>query len=180
MRVSFKAMTSCFNDFTFPLHYWFLCLIPWSPIFLSLRSVFGLFKRTMKDCPWTWANSGRWWGTGKPGMLQSMGSQRVRHDWAAEPQQQQKDYDLKEDDIKDISNWNIRSKKRISVWHWYCPCYFLSLFAAAQSLQSCPTLCSPPGSPVPRILQARILEWGAISFSNAWKWKVKVKSLSLI
>ena len=56
---------------------------------------------------------------------------------------------------------------------------------AAKSLQSCPTLCdpidgSPPGSPVPGILQARTLEWVAISFSNAWKWKVKVKSLSRI
>ena len=55
--------------------------------------------------------------------------------------------------------------------------------AAAKSLQSCPTLCnpldsSPPGSAVPGILQARILEWVAISFSNEWKWKVKVKSLS--
>ena len=55
--------------------------------------------------------------------------------------------------------------------------------AAAKSLQQCPTLCdpidsSPPGSPVPGILQARALEWVAISFSNAWKWKVKVKSLS--
>jgi len=55
--------------------------------------------------------------------------------------------------------------------------------AAAKSLQSCPTLCdpidgSPPDSPVPGILQARILEWVASSFSNAWKWKVKVKSLS--
>ena len=54
---------------------------------------------------------------------------------------------------------------------------------AAKSLQSCPTLCdprdsSPPGYLVPEILQARILEWVAISFSNAWKWKVKVKSLS--
>ena len=54
--------------------------------------------------------------------------------------------------------------------------------AAAKSLQSCPTLCnpidsSPPGSAIPGILQARILEWVAISFSNAWKWKVKVKSL---
>ena len=53
----------------------------------------------------------------------------------------------------------------------------------AKSLQSCPTLCdpiegSPPGSPVPGILQARTLEWVAISFSNAWKWKVKGKSLS--
>ena len=51
-----------------------------------------------------------------------------------------------------------------------------------KSLQSCPTLCdpidgSPPGSAVPGILQARTLEWVAISFSNAWKWKVKVKSL---
>ena len=54
--------------------------------------------------------------------------------------------------------------------------------AAAKSLQSCPTLCnpidgSPPGS-IPGILQARTLEWVTISFSNAWKWKVKVKSLS--
>ena len=56
--------------------------------------------------------------------------------------------------------------------------------AAAKSLQSCLTLNpidgSPPGSPVPGILQARTLEWVAISFSNAWKWKVKVKSLSHI
>ena len=57
--------------------------------------------------------------------------------------------------------------------------------AAAKSLQLCPTLCdpidgSPTGSPVPGILQARILEWVAISFSNAWKWKVKVKSLSCV
>ena len=57
--------------------------------------------------------------------------------------------------------------------------------ATAKSLQSCPTLCdpiegSPPGSPVPGILQPRTLEWVAISFSNAWKWKVKVKSLSRV
>ena len=55
--------------------------------------------------------------------------------------------------------------------------------AAAKVLQSCWTLCDPiegssPGSPVPGILQARTMEWVAISFSNAWKWKVKVKSLS--
>ena len=60
--------------------------------------------------------------------------------------------------------------------------------AAAKSLQSCPTLCpytcptrdpidgSPPGSPIPGILQARTLEWVGISFSSAWKWKVKGKS----
>ena len=61
--------------------------------------------------------------------------------------------------------------------------YHKAAAAAAKSLQSCPTLCdprdgSPPGSAVPGILQARTLEWVAISFSNAWKWKVKVKSLS--
>ena len=57
--------------------------------------------------------------------------------------------------------------------------------AAAESHQSYPTLCdpidsSPPGSPVPGILQARTLEWVAISFSNAWKWEVSVKSLSRV
>ena len=57
--------------------------------------------------------------------------------------------------------------------------------AAAKSLQSCPTLWdprdgSPPGSLIPGILQARTLEWVAISFSSAWKWKVKVKSLSRV
>ena len=61
--------------------------------------------------------------------------------------------------------------------------YILSAAAAAESHQSCPTLFdttegSPSGSPVPGILQARTLEWVAISFSNAWKWKVKVKLLS--
>ena len=66
------------------------------------------------------------------------------------------------------------------VWtHW------VYAAAAAKSLQSCPTLCdpidgSPRGSPIPGILQARKLEWVAISFSNAWKWKVKGKSLSRV
>ena len=63
--------------------------------------------------------------------------------------------------------------------------WLLNSAAAAKSLQSCPTLCdprngSPPGSPVSGILQARTLEWVAISFSTAWKWKVKVKSLSRV
>ena len=57
--------------------------------------------------------------------------------------------------------------------------------AAAKSPQSCPTLCdpidgSPPGCPIPGILQARTLEWVAISFSSVWKWKVKEKSLSRV
>ena len=60
-----------------------------------------------------------------------------------------------------------------------------ALLCYAKSLQSCPTLCdpidgSPPGSAVPGILQARTLEWVAISFSKAWKWKVKVKMLSCV
>jgi len=70
-------------------------------------------------------------------------------------------------------NQNINQKR-------YCNTFYA---AAAKSLQSCPTLCDPmdcslPGFSVHGILQARTLEWVAISFSNAWKWKVKVKLLS--
>ena len=105
----------------------------------------------------------------EPGRLQSMGWLRVGHDWAT-------------------------SLSLFTFLHWYTgslplapsgkPLYDLAAAAAAAKLlQSCPTLCdpidgSPPGSHVPGILQARTLEWVAISFSNAWKWKVKVKSLS--
>ena len=89
--------------------------------------------------------------TEEPGGLQSTGMQRVGHDWS------------------DLA-------------HMHTTVY---IAAAAKSLQSCPTLCdpidgSPPGSPIPGILQARTLEWAAISFSNACKWKVKVKSLSRV
>ena len=61
--------------------------------------------------------------------------------------------------------------------------YFSTTAAAAKSLQSCPTLCdpidgSPPGPTIPGILQARTLEWAAISIFCAWKWKAKVKSFS--
>jgi len=73
--------------------------------------------------------------------------------------------------LTQLSMWKAKHKPRVA--------------AAAKSLQSCTTLCdpidgSPLGSPVSGILQARILEWVAISFSNAWKWKVKVKSLSRV
>ena len=102
-----------------------------------------------------------------------------------------------------ISLWKIRwhdvahlhvQFMTCSAWTRYSTQYFTTIIslnlynnpyslASAKSLQSCPTLCdpidgSPPGSPVPGILQARTLEWVAISFSSAWKWKVKVKSLS--
>ena len=82
-----------------------------------------------------------------------------------------------------------RLKWTDTVFVFLCPTYFteFEIFAAAaaKSLQSCPTLCdlidrSPLGSPIPGILQARTLEWVAISFSNAWKWKVKGKSLSRV
>ena len=74
----------------------------------------------------------------------------------------------------------------------YSRCFLTSYFwenffcaAAGKLLQSCLTLYDPrdgipPGSPVPGILQARTLKWVAISFSNAWKWKVKVKLLSRV
>ena len=70
--------------------------------------------------------------------------------------------------------------QKFKIWHAAA-----AAAAAAKSLQSCPTLCdpidgSPPGCPVPGILQARTLEWVAISFSKARKWKVKVKSLSRV
>ena len=63
--------------------------------------------------------------------------------------------------------------------------YATTAVTAAKLFQSCPTLCdpidcSPPGSPVPGILQARTLEWVATSFSNAWKWKAKVTSFSRV
>ena len=72
------------------------------------------------------------------------------------------------------------------MWSWAVTDRLKNLpAAAAKSLQLCLTLCdsidgSPTGSPVPGILQARTLEWVAISFSNAWKWKVKVKSLNRV
>ena len=96
--------------------------------------------------------------------------------------------------------WTNLQLKRYSLIHLSVscclPCIYINMVeysvfqtpthdvvVVVKSLQPCPTLCdpidgSPPGSPVPGILQARTLEWAAISFSNAWKWKAKVKSLS--
>ena len=83
--------------------------------------------------------------------------------------------------------WSTPKFQEIQAWLFASSVsdYSVLAAAAAKSLQSCPTLCdsidgSPPGSPIPEILQARTLEWVAISFSNAWKWKVKVKSLSRV
>ena len=82
-------------------------------------------------------------------------------------------------DLSFLTNLKIRKLKEVIT-------IVLTLFAAAaKSLLSCPILCdpidgSPPGSPIPGILKTRTLEWVAISFSSAGKWKVKVKSLSCV
>ena len=79
----------------------------------------------------------------------------------------------------------INPQKSYTLLLCMCVCVYIYIYATAKSLQSCPTLCDPmdyrlPGFSVHGILQARTLEWVAISFSNAWKWKVKVKSLSRV
>ena len=102
---------------------------------------------------WVWVNSRNWWWTGKPGMVQSMGSQRVRHNWATE------------------LNWtSIRAGLKLTL---FMPCVcFLCPSVVSDSYD--PMDCSPPGSSVHGIFQARILEWVAISSSR------NVKSLSRV
>ena len=85
--------------------------------------------------------------------------------------------------VKIPRSGNFKESKWSILFIWCSGYWVIAAAAAAKSLQSCPTLCdpidgSPPGSAVPGILPARTLEWVAISFSNAWKWKVKVKLLS--
>ena len=86
--------------------------------------------------------------------------------------------------VHELGNPRNTTKEEVFIFLYPLPLY-IPFAVAAKSLQSCPTLCnpidgSPPGSPVHGILQARTLEWVAISFSNAWKWKLKVKSLSRV
>ena len=87
--------------------------------------------------------------------------------------------------IRGIFRWNRKEDWRGLARAWLQLNLVYPWSTAAKSFQSCPTLCdprdgSPPGFPDSGILQARTLEWVAISFSNAWKWKVKVKSLSRV
>ena len=133
--------------------------------------------------------------TKEPGRLQPMGSQRIRHNWATSLSF-----------LSFASMWD--ECIYAVVWTFFGNCLSLGLewkltfsspvattkfskfagilsAAAAKSPQSCLTLCDPidgssPGSPILGILQARTLEWVAISLSNAWKWKVKGKSLSRV
>ena len=120
-------------------------------------------------------------GTEEPGGLPSMGLHRVGHDWS----------NLAAAAATSVFGWFLAENAlccptATQLGYWIlCPVSTTTAAAAAKSRQSCPTLCnstdgSPTGSTVPGILQARTLEWVAISFSNAWKWKVKVKLLSRV
>ena len=87
---------------------------------------------------------------------------------------------------KERSSFQKRKHQKIvNIIIFFTDIKCLPMLCYAKSLQSCPTLCdprdgSPPGSPIPGILQARTLERVAISFSNAWKWKEKVKLFSRV
>ena len=86
-------------------------------------------------------------------------------------------------EIKSTDNSVVNMRFSNSVYKWDSFLILAAAAAAAKSLQSCLTLCNPrdgslPGSPIPGILQARTLEWVAMSFSNACEWKVKAKLLS--
>ena len=118
-----------------------------------------------------------WWipWTEEPGVLQSTRSQRVGHNWATNTYTSGRVHIPNSFSERGTQLNNLETTEKCTQ----------STAAAAKSLQSCPTLCdaidgSPPGSSVPGILQARTLEWVATSFSNAWKWKVKVKLLSRV
>ena len=87
-------------------------------------------------------------------------------------------------DKANLTKYTYKQSRVAITGHFWAPRWAAAV-AAAKSLQSCPAVCnpidgSPPGSPVPGILRARTPEWVAISFSNAWKWKVKVKLLSRV
>ena len=130
----------------------------------SMRKYLFLLKKSTREWPWGMGWGGRWergsgWGTHVHPWL-------IHVNVCQKPPQYCKVISLQ------------LKKKNKHIMH-------AATAAAAKSLQSCLTLCdpidgSPSGSPVPGILQARTLEWVAISFSNAWKWKVKRKSLSRV
>ena len=98
---------------------------------------------------WVWVNSGSWWWTGRPGELQSMGSQKARHDW--------------------VTELELKGALHLSVafaWKTCCCCLVT---------KPCPTLgdpmdCNPPASSVHGIFQAIIWDWVAISFSRRSSW----------
>ena len=99
-------------------------------------------------------------------------------------QRRNRDIDVEKKNVQTLKGKKGWWWEELGDWDWYVYTAAAAA-AAAKSCQSWPTLCdhtdgSPPDSPDPAILQARTLEWVAISFSNAWKRKVKVKSLSCV
>ena len=110
---------------------------------------------------------------------------RVGHNWSDLTHLKARRYDQAQTyGFRWLNHFELRAFI-LRILHNYWGAEGVRVAAAAKSLQSCPTLCdpidgSPQGSPIPGILQARTLEWVAISFSNAPKWKVKVKSLSRV
>ena len=164
--------------------------------YLSLEKGMAIHSRALAwRIPWT----------EELGRLQTMGSKRVGHDWATNthtqtsPKLNGRMVGCRHKNRIPTEPLDSGSSKKDYMWEgcaggrscgWgkvgsVCVKQAVCTAAAAKSLQSCPSLCdpvdcSPPGSAVPGILQTRTLEWVAISFSNAWKWKVKVKSLSCV
>ena len=128
-------------------------------------------------------------GSGNPLQYSWLENSMDRGDWQATVHWVAKEWDMTEHScLHTVSHRFHYQNDHVKCFIYWC--FFLharkgaaaAAAAAVKSLQSCPTLCnpidgSPPGSPIPGILQARTLECVAISFSNAWKWKVKVKSL---
>ena len=102
---------------------------------------------------WVWVNSWSWWWTGRPGVLQFMGSQWVRHDWVIE---------LKWTvPARLLGSWNSSDKKTGADCHFLLQC--MKAQSESEVVHSCPTLsdpmdCSPPGSSIHGIFQARVLE----------------------
>ena len=128
------------------------------------------------DWTWVWVNSRCWWWTGRPGVLQFMGSQRVGHDWATELKSE---YTVVSPYLQGIYS-KIRSrylKLQIVLNHTYAmfsPKLRDWWLVGDLVTQSCPTLCDPMDSSLPGsvhgISQAGILEWVAISFSRESSW----------
>ena len=125
-------------------------------------------------------------GMGHPSGLLSMGSHRVGHDWMTSLSLSLYiTYRVGREGFSDaVAIGQIPEGHKGQSMRLSGEAVFRTE-RTTKSLQSCPTLCdpidsSPLGSPIPGILQARTLEWVAISFSNAWKWKLKGKSLSCV
>ena len=120
---------------------------------------------------WVWVNSWSWWWTGRPGVLQSMGSRRVRHDWPTEQNWKHHTRWMKPDAKDHILCDSIYMKKNRQIHVWVSSYSVMSLCD--------PMDCNPPGSSVHGIFQARILKWVAISSSRGSSLP-RIESTSLV